>query len=263
MKLRKRRRQNNSAQHASEQKSESIVWLKDVSRRYGRGKNATHALREVNEQFERGSFTSIMGPSGSGKSTFIQCAAGLDTPTRGDVYLGDIRLNRLKEPAVTETRRRRIGFVFQAFNLLPALTARENILLPISLDQRKVDADWFQDISDQLGISDLLESRPTELSGGQQQRVAIARAIIAKPDVVFADEPTGALDARSARSTMELLRHTVDSLGQTLIMVTHDPVAASYADRILFLADGQIVDRFNRSSAEVIATRIAALEVAR
>lgn len=265
MKFRKYRNQDQQqvatgARH-SDQRHNAMIRLDGVSRSYGRGKNTTHALRDVSEQFAQGTFTAIMGPSGSGKSTFIQSAAGLDTPTKGNVYLGDTVLNKLKEPGLTQTRRRRIGFVFQAFNLLPALTARENILLPISLDHRQHDDAWFRHVTDTMDITSLLGSRPTELSGGQQQRVAIARAIIAQPDVVFADEPTGALDARSARSTMELLRYTVDSLNQTLIMVTHDPLSASFADRVLLLADGQIVDRLNHSSAETIATRLAALEV--
>lgn len=239
----------------------AMVTLQNLERWYGRGKNKTHALRSVSESFQQGTFTAIMGPSGSGKSTFIQCAAGLDTPSAGKVFLGETRLDNLKEPQLTITRRRRLGFVFQAFNLLPALTARENILLPISLDHRKPDASWFDQIVSQIGIDSLLGSRPSEMSGGQQQRVAIARAIISRPEVVFADEPTGALDARTARATMELLRQTVDDLGQTLILVTHDPVAASYADRVLFLADGRVVESIQRSSAETIATTLAALEV--
>lgn len=240
---------------------DAIVALDHVSRIYGRGKSAIHALRDVSESFSEGTFTAIMGPSGSGKSTFIQCAAGLDTPSKGRVIVGNQIINVLKEPSLTELRRRHIGFVFQAFNLLPALTAKENIVLPMALDRRRPDDAWLSEIVSHMGIGDLLGSRPTELSGGQQQRVAIARAIVSRPDVVFADEPTGALDARSARATMELLRHTVDTFGQTLILVTHDPVAASYADRVLLLADGEIADRMPQSTAESIAMRLAGLEL--
>ena len=238
-----------------------MVRLDSVERVYGRGKNAVHALRKVSESFQKGTFTAVMGPSGSGKSTFIQCAAGLDKPSRGKVFLGDVELSSLREPALTQTRREQIGFVFQAFNLLPALTARENIVLPVSLGDAKIDEHWLATISETMNIQELLNSKPTELSGGQQQRVAIARAIVAKPSVVFADEPTGALDSQSARSTMELLRRTVDEFDQTLVMVTHDPVSASFADQVLYLADGRIVDRLSGGSAEMIARRLAALEV--
>jgi len=239
------------------------VSLRDVSRTYGRGRNAVHALREVSEDFMPGTFTAVMGPSGSGKSTFIQCAAGLDKPSGGTVLLGDIELNRLKEPKLTETRRQHIGFIFQAFNLLPALTARQNIELPVRLNGDRVEREWFATLVDAVGPEERMRQRPAELSGGQQQRVAIARALLPRPRVVFADEPTGALDTSTARGILELLRSMVDSLGQTVIMVTHDPVAASYADRVLFLADGEIVDRLSRSSAEVIATRLTSLERAR
>jgi putative ABC transport system ATP-binding protein len=191
-----------------------------------------------------------MGPSGSGKSTLIQCAAGLDRPTSGRVLLGDVELSRLKEPKLTRTRREHIGFVFQAFNLLPALTAQQNIVLPLRLAKGRVDRAWLDAIVEQVGMSAHLRQRPAELSGGQQQRVAIARA----------DEPTGALDTRTARDILTLLRTTVDSFGQTLIMVTHDPVAASYADRVLFLADGQLVDRMPEPTADAVAARLTRLE---
>ncbi len=219
-----------------------------------------HALRGVSEPFPRGTFTAVMGPSGSGKSTLIQCAAGLDQPTSGRVMLGTSTLSTLKEPKLTMTRRSHIGFIFQAFNLLPALNARQNIVLPVKLGGGSVDKTWFETLIGQVGLRERLALLPAQLSGGQQQRVAIARALITRPEVIFADEPTGALDTVTARNTLELLRSTVDSLGQTIIMVTHDPVAASYADRVLFLADGQVVDRSDRAPANEIATRLTRLE---
>ncbi|MGB3330707.1 MAG: ABC transporter ATP-binding protein [Thermomicrobiales bacterium] len=234
--------------------------LDGVGRSYGRGKHAVQALGAVSEVFPVGTFTAIMGPSGSGKSTLIQCAAGLDKPSRGTVVLGDVELSRLKEPKLTATRRRQLGFIFQAFNLLPTLTVRQNIELPVRLDGRAVDQAWLDTLLNQVGLASHERRVPSELSGGQQQRVAIARALIARPQVVFADEPTGALDTTSARAVLELMRSTVDSLGQTMIMVTHDPVAASYADRVLFLANGAVVDRLQRSSASAIAQRLTALE---
>lgn len=232
----------------------------DLVRTYGRGRQAVQALRGVSETFPVGSFTAVMGPSGSGKSTLIQCAAGLDRPTSGKVLLGDVELSRLREPKLTKTRREHIGFIFQAFNLLPALTARQNILLPQRLAGGRVDRAWLEAIVEQVGMSAHLHHRPAELSGGQQQRVAIARALLPRPRVVFADEPTGALDTRTARDILTLLRSTVDSFGQTLIMVTHDPVAASYADRVLFLADGHIVDRMLQPTADAVAARLTRLE---
>lgn len=240
--------------------SAAAIELRNVVRSYGRGQNTVHALREVSESFAVGSFTAVMGPSGSGKSTLIQCAAGLDRPNGGQVMLGGVELSRLKEPRLTETRRKNIGFIFQAFNLLPALDARQNIVLPVRLDGGKVDEAWLHMLVQQVGLQERLHQRPSQLSGGQQQRVAIARALVSRPRVVFADEPTGALDTTTARNILELLRSTVDSLGQTMIMVTHDPVAASYADRVLFLADGEVVGRIARSSAEEIARRLTRLE---
>jgi len=236
------------------------VELREVSRRYGRGRQAVRALDGISEQFPAGTFTAIMGPSGSGKSTLIQCAAGLDKPSSGKVMLGDIELSRLREPKLTKVRRRHIGFIFQAFNLLPALTARQNIVLPMELDNRPVDRDFFETITRRVGIEGVLERRPAELSGGQQQRVAIARALLPRPRVVFADEPTGALDVRTARSVMQLLRASVDELGQTLVMVTHDPAAAAYADRVLMLVDGRTVDELLWPDASTVASRLARLE---
>jgi putative ABC transport system ATP-binding protein len=236
------------------------IELQGLSKTYGKGRHAVTALRDIYQQFPAGSFTAIMGPSGSGKSTLIQCAAGLDKPSTGRVLLGTVELNRIKEPTLTTTRREQIGFIFQAFNLLPSLNARQNIELPIRLAGKRVDRDWINKIVTQVGINDRLKQRPAELSGGQQQRVAIARALAPRPRVVFADEPTGALDTRTARDILELLRHTVDEFGQTMIMVTHDPVAASFSDRVLFLADGQIVDETTDPTADAVAARLTRLE---
>jgi putative ABC transport system ATP-binding protein len=232
----------------------------DLVRTYGRGRHAVHALRGVSETFPVGTFTAVMGPSGSGKSTLIQCAAGLDRPTSGRVLLGDVELSRLKEPRLTRTRREHIGFIFQAFNLLPALTAQQNIVLPLRLAKGRLDRRWLDAIVEQVGMQEYLRQRPAELSGGQQQRVAIARALLPRPRVVFADEPTGALDTRTARDILTLLRTTVDTFGQTIIMVTHDPVAASYADRVLFLADGHVVDHMHQPTADGVAARLTRLE---
>ena len=238
----------------------AAIELQGVSKQYGRGEQAVQALRRIDEAFADGSFTAIMGPSGSGKSTLIHCAAGLDAPTSGQVLLGDVVLSDLAEPRLTETRRREIGFIYQAFNLLPALTARQNIELPVRLAGGSVDRTWFDQLVHAVGLADQLRKRPSQLSGGQQQRVAIVRALAARPRVVFADEPTGALDTRTAAEILRLLRDAVDRFGQTLIMVTHDPVAASYADRVLFLADGQVVDRLDGPTADLVAARLAHLE---
>jgi putative ABC transport system ATP-binding protein len=240
--------------------SGAAIELRDVQKTYGRGKNAITALHGVSVAFEEGSFTAVMGPSGSGKSTMIQCAAGLDKPGKGKVLLGDIELQKLKEPHLTVTRREQIGFIFQAFNLLPFLNARQNIELPVKLAGGTIDRAWLDQIIAGVGMTDRMKQRPAELSGGQQQRVAIARALACKPRVVFADEPTGALDTRTAKDILGLLRQTVDQMGQTVIMVTHDPLAASYADRVLFLADGRIVTELYRPSIDVIASTLTRLE---
>jgi putative ABC transport system ATP-binding protein len=212
-----------------------------VSKVYGSGDAAVHALRRVTVRFARGAFTAIMGPSGSGKSTLMHCLAGLDGVTEGSVALGDVRLTGLTDKRLTLLRRERIGFVFQAFNLVPTLTAEQNILLPLELAGRKVDRPWFDQVIGILGLGDRLSHRPSELSGGQQQRVACARALISRPEVVFADEPTGNLDSRAGAEVLGFLRASVREIGQTIIMVTHDPVAASYADRVVFLRDGEVV----------------------
>ena len=208
---------------------------------YGQGDAAVRALSGVTIDVPAGRFTAIMGPSGSGKSTLLHCLAGLDTLTSGTVHLGGDDLGTLSDSELTVLRRRRVGFVFQAFNLLPTLTAEENIVLPLALDGAPVDPVWFGEVVTAVGLADRLDHRPSELSGGQQQRVAIARALITRPDVVFADEPTGNLDSRTGAEVLEFLRRAVREMGQTVVMVTHDPVAASYADSVVFLADGRIV----------------------
>jgi putative ABC transport system ATP-binding protein len=214
----------------------------DAVKVYGAGDTEVRALDGVTVEFEEGRFTAIMGPSGSGKSTLLHCMAGLDALTAGKVFIGDTDLTRLGDKQLTLLRRERLGFVFQAFNLVPTLTAWENITLPISLAGRKADEAWVQALVTALRIEDRLEHRPSELSGGQQQRVAAARAMATRPALVFADEPTGNLDSRSATELLDMTRAAVDTMGQTVVMVTHDPRAASYADRVLFLADGRIVE---------------------
>ena len=213
----------------------------DLRKTYGSGDNAVHALDGVSVDFVAGRFTAVMGPSGSGKSTLMHVTAGLDTATSGQVLVGDTDLTTLKDKALTRLRRDRIGFVFQQFNLVPTLTAEENITLPLALAGRTADAEWLARIVDVVGLAPRLRHRPAELSGGQQQRVAVARALVARPEVVFADEPTGNLDSRSGAEVLAFLRRSVDDMGQTIVMVTHDAVAASYADRVLFLADGVVV----------------------
>ncbi|MEI5097508.1 ABC transporter ATP-binding protein [Streptomyces sp. PmtG] len=237
----------------------SALRLDEVTRTYGRGTSAVHALRAVSLALPPGSFTSVMGPSGSGKSTLLRCAAGLDRPTSGEVYLGDTGISGMKERKLTILRRERIGFVFQAFNLVPSLTARENILLPFRLAGRRPDKAWMSDVIARTGLTDRVGHRPAELSGGQQQRVAVARALVTRPEVIFADEPTGALDLASGQEVLRLLREVVDTTGQTLVMVTHDPQAAAYADQVLFLADGVVVDAMRRPDAARISDRMARL----
>jgi putative ABC transport system ATP-binding protein len=208
---------------------------------YGTGATAVRALDSISAEFTAGQFTAIMGPSGSGKSTLLHCLAGLDRLTSGEVLLGDVRLAGLGDKAMTVLRRDRIGFVFQAFNLVPTLTARENVLLPLTLGGRRPDETWVTELTSTLGIAGRLGHRPAELSGGQQQRVATARALVTRPDLIFADEPTGNLDSKSAAELLAQIRRAVDEYRQTVVMVTHDPRAAGYADRVLFLADGRVV----------------------
>ncbi|MES4901436.1 MULTISPECIES: ABC transporter ATP-binding protein [unclassified Streptomyces] len=235
------------------------VRLDAVSRVYGKGQGAVAALREVSVSIARGSFTAVMGPSGSGKSTFLHCAAGLDTPTSGAVRLSDTDLTGMNETKLTELRRQRVGFVFQAFNLIPSLTVLENITLPLRLAGARPDKAWLDEIVRRVGLEGRTDRRPAQLSGGQQQRVALARALATRPEVIFGDEPTGALDTMTARDVLTLLREIVDDMGQTVVMVTHDPVAASYADTVLFLADGRIVDVMSAPTPDKIAERMTRL----
>jgi putative ABC transport system ATP-binding protein len=227
-----------------------IVEAQELRRRYGEGEAAVDALAGVTVAFPAGRFAAIMGPSGSGKSTLMHLLAGLDRPTSGEVAVGGVQLTGLGDAELTRLRRERIGFIFQTFNLLPVLNAEENILLPLSIAGRKPDREWFDRLIDTVGIRDRLGHRPAEMSGGQQQRVAVARALISRPAVVFADEPSGNLDSKASGDVLELLRHAVDDFDQTVVMVTHDAHAASFADRLLVLADGQIVHDGGAVTAE-------------
>jgi putative ABC transport system ATP-binding protein len=214
----------------------------DLVKTYGKGDAVVHALDGITVEFESGRFTAVMGPSGSGKSTLMHCMAGLDTPTSGRTFVGDREIGHLDDTGLTQMRRDQVGFVFQSFNLVPTLTARENITLPCDLAKTKVDPEWFDYLVKQLGIGNRLSHRPNELSGGQQQRVACARALIAHPDLIFADEPTGNLDSNSSAEMLEFLRRSVTEMQQSIVMVTHDARGAAYADRVVFLADGTVVD---------------------
>jgi putative ABC transport system ATP-binding protein len=227
-----------------------------VTKVYGKGDTAVRALDEIDLGIPAGRFTAVMGPSGSGKSTLMHVLAGLDTVTSGRVWLGDVDLASLPERELTRLRRDRIGFVFQAFNLLPTLSAAENITLPLDLAGRKPDRDWLDHVIDTVGLRPRLKHRPTELSGGQQQRVAVARALASRPEVIFADEPTGNLDSRSGAEVLGLMRRAVDEWGQTIVMVTHDPGAAAHADAVVFLADGRIVDHMSEPTAERVLERM-------
>ncbi len=219
---------------------------------YGSGDTEVRALDGVTAEFERGHFSAIMGPSGSGKSTLMHCLAGLDTLTDGRVFIGDTDLSTLSERNLTLLRRDKIGFVFQAFNLVPTLTALENITLPMDLAGRDPDQEWLDRVIDAVGLADRTSHRPSELSGGQQQRVAVARALASNPEIIFADEPTGNLDSTTGAEILDFMRDAVDNLGQTIVMVTHDPVAASHADRAVFLVDGKIVDEMMEPTAEMV-----------
>jgi putative ABC transport system ATP-binding protein len=233
----------------------------DVWKVFGSGEAQVIALRGINLELARGRYTAIMGPSGSGKSTLMHCLAGLDTVTRGDVYVGETRLTGLNDKGLTEVRRDQVGFVFQQFNLLPTLSAEENILLPLAIAGRKPDKQWFDTVIDAVALRDRLGHRPSQLSGGQQQRVACARALVSRPEVIFADEPTGNLDSRSSAEVLGFLRESVRSFGQTVVMVTHDPNAASYADRVVFLSDGQIVDELASPSADAVLEKLKTLDL--
>jgi len=231
-----------------------------ASKVYGKGDTAVTALDDVTVEFERGRFTVIMGPSGSGKSTLMHCVAGLDSLTGGRVLIGDVDLTTLDDKRLTTLRRDSVGFVFQAFNLVPTLTALENITLPMALAGRDPDRAWLDTVIDTVHLRDRLTHRPSELSGGQQQRVAVARALASRPAIVFADEPTGNLDSRSGAEILGFMRQAVDDLGQTIVMVTHDPVAAAYGDRVVFLADGRIVDDLAAPTADSVLDRMRTLE---
>jgi putative ABC transport system ATP-binding protein len=227
-----------------------------VTKVYGEGDTQVVALDAVSVDFERGKFTAIMGPSGSGKSTLMHCMAGLDAVTSGEIFIGDLALADLNDKGLTTLRRDRLGFVFQSFNLVPTLTAIENITLPMDLAGRKPDQAWVDNVIDTIGLRDRLSHRPSELSGGQQQRVACARALASRPEIVFADEPTGNLDSRSGAEVLGFLRRSVSDLGQTVVMVTHDANAASYADRVLFLGDGRVVDTMENPTADAVLDRM-------
>jgi putative ABC transport system ATP-binding protein len=231
-----------------------------VTKAYGSGETRVLALDDVTVSFGAGRFTAIMGPSGSGKSTLMHCLAGLDAVTGGEVFIGDPRVTGLRDRALTGLRRDKVGFIFQQFNLLPTLTAHENILLPLAIAGRKPDPDWFDTIVETVGLRNRLGHRPTQLSGGQQQRVACARALVTRPEVIFADEPTGNLDSRSGAEVLAFLRDSVRAYGQTIVMVTHDANAASYADRVVFLADGRIVDEITAPTADVVLDTMKRLD---
>jgi putative ABC transport system ATP-binding protein len=234
----------------------------DLHKTYGSGDSEVRALDGVTLDLYAGQFTAVMGPSGSGKSTLMHCLAALDAPTSGEAVVDGVTLSTLKDTQLTTLRRERIGFVFQAFNLIPTLTARENIVLPLSLAGRKPDQEWFDQVIDAVGLRDRLGHRPSELSGGQQQRVACARALVSRPRIVFADEPTGNLDSTSSSEVLSFLRRSVDDFGQTIVMVTHDAVAASYCDRVVFLADGRVVDELAEPDRERVLEHMAALQSA-
>jgi len=231
----------------------------NLSKTYGTGHATVRALDNVSVAFESGRFTAVMGPSGSGKSTLMHCLAGLDRPTSGSACVGGLDIGRLDDAGLTKLRRDRIGFVFQYFNLVPTLTAAENITLPVALAGRKADQDWVDYLAKQLGIADRLAHRPAELSGGQQQRVACARALVNKPELIFADEPTGNLDSNAAADLLAFLRRSVRELGQSVVMVTHDPRSATYADRVVFLADGAVVSELSQPTTDSVLERMRTL----
>jgi putative ABC transport system ATP-binding protein len=231
----------------------------DASKIYGQGEATVRALDHISVEFASGHYTAIMGPSGSGKSTLLHCLAGLDNVTTGQVFLGDIEISALHEKDLTRVRRDHIGFVFQAYNLIPTLNAMENITLPMALAGRKPDEQWVRTIVDTVGLRDRLTHRPSELSGGQQQRVAVARALASRPRIIFADEPTGNLDSRASAEILDFMRRAVREFGQTIVMVTHDPNAASYSDRVVFLADGTIVDEIQQPTTDTVLDKMRAL----
>jgi putative ABC transport system ATP-binding protein len=228
----------------------------DLTKTYGSGQAAVRALNNVNVAFERGRFTAVMGPSGSGKSTLMQCMAGLDRPTSGQTFIGEQDIGQLDDTGVTRLRRDRIGFIFQSFNLVPTLTAAENITLPLDLAGAKADREWFDDIVGRLGIAGRLDHRPSQMSGGQQQRVACARALITRPELIFADEPTGNLDSNASAELLSFLKTSTVQTGQSIVMVTHDPRSAAYADKVVFLADGAVVGELEKPTADSVLERM-------
>ncbi len=239
---------------------EPAARARNVSKYYGSGETQVTALDDVTVDIPRGRFTAIMGPSGSGKSTLMHCMAGLDQISSGETYIGDTALSKLKDKQLTALRRDRIGFIFQSFNLVPTLTALENITLPMDIADRKVDKAWLNTVIETVGLRSRLGHRPSELSGGQQQRVACARALTSQPDIIFADEPTGNLDSRAGAEILAFLSGSVRDLGRTIVMVTHDPAAAAYSDQVLFLSDGKIVDRMDEPTAEKVLERLKNFE---
>ena len=232
----------------------------DLFKQYGQGDTAVTALDHVDVEFARNTFTAIMGPSGSGKSTLMHTMAGLDSATSGSAFIGDTDMSQLSDKDITALRRDRLGFIFQSFNLVPTLTAAENITLPTDIAGNKVDKEWFDEVTTRLGLSERLNHRPAELSGGQQQRVACARALVSRPEIIFGDEPTGNLDSNSSAEVLDILRTAVDKDGQTVVIVTHDAKAASYADRVVFLADGRLVNELNNPTMESIHAVMAEIE---
>jgi len=234
-----------------------------LSKVYGQGLAEVRALDDVSIDFYGGQYTAVMGPSGSGKSTLMHCLAALDSPTSGEVYVGDTELSNLNDKQLTTLRRDRIGFVFQSYNLVPTLTAEENILLPLAIAGRRPEQGWFDRVVDTVDLRDRLTHRPNEMSGGQQQRVACARALVSRPSIVFADEPTGNLDSGSSADVLTFLRRSVDEHDQTIVMVTHDPVAAAYTDRVVFLSDGRVVDEMRQPTAEGVLERMKTLQAPR
>jgi putative ABC transport system ATP-binding protein len=248
------------ARPGAPESGDAVASARALVKMYGTEAAEVRALDGVDVSFGRGRFTAILGPSGSGKSTLMHCMAALDTPTSGSVVIDGVEVSGLKDKALTMLRRDRVGFVFQSFNLVPTLTAAENILLPLSIAGRKVDPDWYDTVVDTVGLRDRLGHRPNQLSGGQQQRVACARALASRPAIVFADEPTGNLDSRAGAEILGFLRRSVDEFGQSIVIVTHDPVAAGYADRALFLADGRLVDEMENPTAQSVLDRMKSFD---
>ena len=248
------------AAQGSGARSSFAARARGLTKAYGNGETRVVALDAVDVDIPRGQFTAIMGPSGSGKSTLMHCLAGLDTASSGEIWVGDTEITKLRDKRLTRLRRDSVGFVFQAFNLLPTLTALENITLPMDIAGRTPDRAWLDRVVETVGLAGRLKHRPAQLSGGQQQRVAVARALAARPEIIFGDEPTGNLDSRAGAEILGFLRHSVDALGQTIVMVTHDPAAASYADRVLYLADGRIVDEMRTPTADAVLERMKSFD---